>query len=139
MLFLFYFIMQLQSLWRPYEILAIISCIPPHVREDRVVCSAVIALVCFEAVEWHPSNHMTHQFGIYQLISPDPVNSGESQNQDLRGKTNWNWIQTHQYWINIWHSQSKHVLHRDLIVDYTHSPQYWHLYQKHVAATCARL
>ena len=71
--------MQLQFLWRPYEIPAIISCVPSHVGDERAVCSAVTALVCFEAVEWHPSNRVTRQFGIYQLIPPDPMNLGESQ------------------------------------------------------------
>ena len=104
--------------WHPYEIPVIISCIPRHVREDRAVCSTITALVCFEAVEWHPSNHIMRQFGVYQLIPPDLVNLGEFHNQDLRGKTDWNWIQTHQHWINIWHCRFEHMPHGDLIVDY---------------------
>ena len=86
MLFLLYFILQLQFLWCPYKIYAIILCIPLHVHNDRVVCLAITALVCFEAVELHPSNHITCQFGVYQLILPDPINLGESHNEDLRGK-----------------------------------------------------
>ena len=139
MIFLLYFIMQFQFLWRPYEIPAIISCIPPHVWDDRAVCSAITALVCFEAVEWHPSNRVTRQFGVYQLIPPDPINLGESHNQDLRGKTDWNWIQTHQHWINVWHSRSECVLYGHSIVDYTPSPEYWHWYQEHAANTRAQI
>ena len=115
MLFLFYFITQLLFVWRPYEIPTIISCIPQYVKEDRAVCLAVTALMYFEAVEWHLSNCVTRQFGIYQLIPHDLINLRESLNHDLWGKTDWNWIQMYQYWINIWHGWFEHVLHGDLM------------------------
>ena len=86
MLFLFYFITQLLFVWCPYEIPTIISCIPQYVREDRAVCLAVTALMYFEVVEWHLSNCVTRQFGIYQLIPHDLINLRESLNHDLWGK-----------------------------------------------------
>ena len=78
--------MQQQFLWRPYEIPTIISCIPLNVWEDRAMCLTATTLVCFEHVEWHSSNRVTCQFGVYQLIPSNPINIGESYNQDLSGK-----------------------------------------------------
>ena len=84
--YILYFIIQLQFLWSLYKIPAIISCIPLHVRDDRIVCSTVTILVCFEAVQWHPSNRVTRQFSDYQLILPYSINLEEFYNQHSRGK-----------------------------------------------------
>ncbi|RYR33324.1 hypothetical protein Ahy_A10g047896 [Arachis hypogaea] len=40
--------------------------IPFDIKNDANVWSATVSLICFEAVEWHPTDKIRRQFDFYQ-------------------------------------------------------------------------
>ena len=71
---------------------------------------AVVPIICYAIVEWHPADRVARQFGMRQSIPNNPPNFDKLHKIDLRGKTDVYWPTRHQKWIAMWNNRQNQVL-----------------------------
>ncbi|RYQ92468.1 hypothetical protein Ahy_B09g098705 [Arachis hypogaea] len=58
---------------------------PNGIIEGVELWSATVPLICFEAMEWHPTDRVKRQFGFCQDPPEEAINLGTSHNVVLTG------------------------------------------------------
>ncbi|RYR20321.1 hypothetical protein Ahy_B03g065433 [Arachis hypogaea] len=74
--------------------------IPLEINEGVELWSAIVPLICFEAVEWHPTDRVKRQFSFCQHPPGEAIKLGTSHNIVLTGPKNKNWGAVHEKWIS---------------------------------------
>ncbi|RYR16541.1 hypothetical protein Ahy_B04g073587 [Arachis hypogaea] len=90
--------------------------------------SATVLLICFEAVEWHPTDRIRRQFGFHQDPPVEAMKLGASHNIVLTSLKNKNWGVEHAVWILQWLNSSMCVLIGEHVDNYQPSDQYMDWY-----------
>ena len=80
----------MQFVWQPYSDPTIDGFILEYMRVEWPIWSTVALLICFEVIDWHPTDRIMHQFGFFQYILVKPCSLTSSHNVDLcgQGETN---------------------------------------------------
>ncbi|RYQ96139.1 hypothetical protein Ahy_B08g091690 [Arachis hypogaea] len=65
--------------------------IPFDINNGANLLSATVPLICFEAVEWHPTDRIRRQFGFHQDPPVEAIKLGVSHNIVLTSPKNKNW------------------------------------------------
>ncbi|QHO56430.1 uncharacterized protein DS421_3g73620 [Arachis hypogaea] len=84
--------------------------IPFKINDGADLWSATMTLICFETVEWHPTDRVRRQFGFHQDPPVEPMKLGASHNIVLTGPKNKNWGVEHEKWISQWLNSAASVL-----------------------------
>ncbi|XLR32078.1 hypothetical protein S83_059978, partial [Arachis hypogaea] len=84
--------------------------IPFEINDGAELWSATVPLICFETVEWHPTDRVRRQFGFQQDPPVEPMKLGASHNIVLTGPKNKNWGVEHEKWISQWLNSPASVL-----------------------------
>ncbi|XP_072081221.1 serine/threonine-protein phosphatase 7 long form homolog [Arachis hypogaea] len=103
--------------------------IPFDINNGANFWSAIVPLICFEAVEWHPTDRIRRQFGFHQDPPVEAMKLGASHNIVLTCPKNKNWGIEHAVWISQWLNSSMCVLTGEHVDNYQPSDQYidWYI------------
>ena len=123
----------MQFVWQPYGDPTINGLIPDDIQIDRPIWSTVGPLICFEVIEWHPTDRVMRQFGLFQHVPVEPRSLAGSHNIDLRGKGQIDWRSRHIDWVTLWDHRHERILQGQLATDYQPSNEYWTWYLQHAA------
>ncbi|QHO00264.1 uncharacterized protein DS421_13g405010 [Arachis hypogaea] len=102
--------------------------IPFDINNGANFLSATVPLICFEAVEWHPTDRIRRQFGFHQDPPVEAMKLGASHNIVLTGPKNKNWGVEDAVWISQWLNSSMCVLTSEHVDNYQPSDQYMDWY-----------
>ncbi|QHN92275.1 uncharacterized protein DS421_17g582280 [Arachis hypogaea] len=84
--------------------------IPFEINDGADLWSATVPLICFETVEWHPTDRVRRQFGFHQDPLVEHMKLGASHNIVLTGPKNKNWSIEHKKWISQWLNSPASIL-----------------------------
>ncbi|GMI91014.1 hypothetical protein HRI_002770700 [Hibiscus trionum] len=95
-----------EFLWTPYSDSDINECLPNFEPETVSAWTAVVPLIWYAVVEWHPVDRVQRQFGRLQTIPLDPPDFDDLHKITRQGKLEVDWSVKHVQWIAQW--QDRH-------------------------------
>ncbi|GMI75457.1 MAIN-LIKE 3 [Hibiscus trionum] len=88
-----------EFLWTPYSDSDINECLPNFEPETVSAWTAVVPLIWYAVVEWHPVDRVQRQFGRLQTIPLDPPDFDDLHKITRQGKLEVDWSVKHVHWI----------------------------------------
>lgn len=109
----------------------------PDVSE---VAQAIVPLICYAIVEWHPIDRVMRQFGMHQGIPQEPPNFDRLHRIDMRGKTDVHWPDRHRQWIDLWDDRHNRIVRAVLFSGVLHeNSDYMQWYIRHTRRYMTRM
>ncbi|KAL6543076.1 hypothetical protein OROHE_010596 [Orobanche hederae] len=117
-----------QFVWEPYPI-DVLGSLPEYCLSGRRIWQTVSPLICFDVVEFHHPDRVLRQFGQQQSIPAVCNTIPDIHFTDRRGRQNYDWIQHHRQFVDMWAERVTRVVSAppiDCPMDQTNPYMIWY-------------
>lgn len=98
-----------QFIWTPYDAPKIRRIINDFWVSNIIY--AMVPLICYVTVEWHPVDRVMRQFGFKQGVPNPPRDLGKFHNMDFRGQSEFDWGDYHRTFISEWNNWNNTMIY----------------------------